>query len=381
MNELKTYHITSKLLEMDVTGTRVFLRADLNVPLRDGVITDDFRLQSILPTLEWLIKHGAHVVLATHIGRPKGVDLNLSTQHLIPWFTARGYNAYFAHDPEQARMLVKERGARFVLIENLRFWPEEKTHDLVFARQLRACADLYVMDAFGAAHRADTSVALLPTLFEPQERTIGFLVEKELRTLNQLMESPAHPFVLMLGGAKLSTKLPLIEHLLPMIDVVLTLPLISQALAGEDFLGIAVLDRVQQLGKKILFPSDYLVSLRDWDGPYSVASSEQVKKEHKIISVGPQTVKIYSAELAHAKTIFMNGFSGDLKYSASYEPVRELVSPLCHQHAMSVVAGGDSTGIIRVLGLQACVNSLSTGGGASLAYLSGQELPGLKLLS
>ena len=206
-------NITSQLPTWHLEDKRVLLRADLNIPLVDQTIANDFRLQALLPTLNFLIKHHANVILATHIGQPKDHDPNLSTKILIPWFEQHGYDMVFAENFEHAAN-IEFKAQQIVLLENLRFFPGEKKRNSAFAKQLASLADYYINDAFGTMHRDDASITLVPQEFRPERRTIGFLVEQELNMLNQLIENPEQPFVVILGGGKVADKIPLIQGML-----------------------------------------------------------------------------------------------------------------------------------------------------------------------
>ena len=217
---------SSQLPTLDLNRKRVILRADLNVPLNDGKILNDYRLQAILPTLELIRKKNGRVVLMTHIGRPKNYNSSLSTQLLIPWFSARGYAVSFAKDPAQAKMLGQDENNTFILLENLRFFPGEKAQDISFAQSLADCGDFYVDDAFASMHRNDSSIWLVPQLFAQSHRSFGLLVEKELKMLDKLIHDPKKPFLLILGGGKVADKLPLLENLLDRVTDILLCPAI-----------------------------------------------------------------------------------------------------------------------------------------------------------
>lgn len=366
------YHIQSRLPYMQLAEQRVLLRADFNVSLHDGKIIDDFRLQAVRPTLDFLIKQGARVLLVTHLGRPQAREQEFSTRHFVSWFMRNGYAVQWAETIEQAAQLLEQPHA-IVLLENIRFWRGEQHEDIEFAQKLRSCADIYVLDAFGALHRTDTSLVRVPQLFDYQFRTIGFLVEHELQVLNTMLEKPLRPFVAIIGGAKLETKAPLLEKLLTLVDTLALLPLLDKGMHMQE-----LKTRAREFGKQILVPTDYLVGTNGWGGEYKNVVAEQIDHS-KILTIGTSSVPMYKACIAHAGTVLINGLSGDIRYPVTVQPARILVQALCvHKKILSVVAGGDSVGLVHSFGLTACVQLLSTGGGASVAYICGQQLPALQ---
>lgn len=382
--------IHCQLPSMALTNKRVLLRIDGNAPIVDGIIADDYRLQAIRPTLDFLLKQKAHVLLVTHIGRPKVPTPALSTTILVKWLNAHAYQAVFAQTISQAADLLTNHD--LVVLENIRFWPEETAADLSFAQQLKTLTDVYVNDAFGTMHRADTSITILAQQYAHDQRTIGFLVEKELRTLNRLLNNPARPFVAFIGGAKLETKLPLIAQLLQHADAIALLPALSTTFAyvhdlpigvslySEDYLAQAraIEHEAHALKKKLIFPTDYLVAHKQFAGPYRYCAATAVTPDDLIISIGPQTVTTYQHLMNQAQTIFCNGSAGDLAYPQTIQPMVSLMQNLCKSTALRVVAGGDSASIINHKKLTTCVDLLSTGGGATLQYLCDKPLVGLQ---
>ncbi|HBR70339.1 TPA: phosphoglycerate kinase [Candidatus Dependentiae bacterium] len=389
MNKKPPYYITSALPHLNLKDQKILLRADLNVPLKNGIILNDFRLKAIQPTLNLLLKKEAHILLVTHIGQPEKRDQNLSTKHLLLWFKEHNYTISFAATLADAKKLLDKNNS-IVLLENIRFWSEEKNNDITFATELKNLTDFYVMDAFGVAHRDDMSVSLLPTLYKPEKRTIGLLVEKELSELNSLLISPQQPFLLMFGGAKLKTKLPLINHLLDKIDACALLPALSytfqkalgfslgNSLIEENFISEAqkTLKEAQTHNKKILLPSDYLVG-SDWNKDLHYCAADQIKAHEMGLSIGPKTVKKYLPFMINAQTIFINGLPGDLKYPDTLKETKNLFDIFCKTSGKKIAAGGDTVAAIQEFKLDHCFDFLSTGGGATLTYLSGLELPGL----
>jgi phosphoglycerate kinase len=390
MNIKPPYHITSLLPEMDLKNKTVLLRADLNVPLENGSILNDFRLKALLPTLELLLyKKEANVLLITHIGRPKKKEPNLSTRHLLSWFNEHHYDVIFAESIEEAKNLLKSNS--FVLLENTRFWPEEKTGNQNFSQKLKNISEYYVMDAFGVTHRNDTSVTILPSLYQSENRTIGLLVEKELKELNKLIETPRQPFLMFLGGAKVKTKLPLLSNMLDKITSCALLPPLSftfqkaedvstgTSLVDETLIpeAKAILKKAQTLDKKITVPCDYLVA-PTWEGETHTITYDSFSEYDMGITIGPKTIALFS-EAAHcAHTIFINGLPGDMRYPHTLIAAHDLCLAICNSSfTYKVAAGGDTVSMIQEFKLDGCFDFISTGGGATLTYLSGKELPGL----
>lgn len=350
-----------------VAGKRVFLRADLNVPLTDGRIADDRRLNAILPTLRLLLSTASRVVLASHLGRPNPAqpDPTLSTRHLLAWFAQQGLPASFASNLDQ----LPERG--LVLLENLRFWegetaPEGRTY---FVGALAATADCYVNDAFGTMHRTDASIALLPRQFPAQERWYGLCVQQELTMLERLRQQPAKPFVALLGGSKVADKLPLITQLITrpaehrlthlLLGGLLALDLPNQA---PDLLAVAAAH-----GVGVLTPTDY-----------------RYADQQQPIDIGPATTATFVGCLQQAKTIFANGTMGKYEEAAGRAGTRETLQAIAQTAAFTVLGGGDCPAAAEMMGIADKVSFVSTGGGATLAYLAAtdpwQDLPGLRAL-
>ncbi len=216
----------SHLQTFDLEQQRIFLRADLNVPLSNNTILNDHKLKALLPTIDLIKKKGGKIILATHIGRPRGRDASLSTEHMVPWFTKRGYAVRFEPDLSKVAALSRNHFDEIVLLENLRFFPGEQSDDQAFAHVLFPLADYYVNDAFALLHRHDTSITLLPALFSPQKKTFGLLVEQEFKALNKLKENPPRPFVIVCGGGKVNDKLPLLQAMLATAQTFLLCPAI-----------------------------------------------------------------------------------------------------------------------------------------------------------
>ena len=378
----------------DLAGTTrldktVFLRADLNIPLDNGTILDDFRLRAILPTLDLLIKKKARIILATHIGRPTSFDAALSTSVLVPWFKKMGYAIAGPFAPQDITS-IEQAEASIILLENLRFYPEEKKGDINFAKLLASYADFYVDDAFATIARSDTSITILPTLFAVNHRSIGLLVEKEIKELSRLRR-PQHPLLMIFGGGKVHDKLPLIKDFLGLADQIALCPApVFTFLAAQDKqVGLSLVDReriedarkiIQQAHStktQLLYPIDYLVAQDNWDGRCSYKSADQLAPNDMGIAIGKATINSWKSYINSAKTIFFNGPMGDPERPETLETLHELLQLIAASGAYTFVAGGDSDAMLKRFGLREKINYISTGGGAALAFLAHEKLPGL----
>lgn len=385
--------LKSHLKEMNIFNQRIFVRADLNVPLdRDGTILDDYRLQKMLPTLDYILSQGGKIILATHLGRPKKQEPHLSTRHLIPWFKSRNYEIIFEPDLQQAALKshVVPQG-HILLLENLRFFKGEKESNDTFAKQLHACADSYVQDAFGVVHRTDTSVTLLAKLFDKHHRTIGFLIEHELQELNKLLMCPPQPFMLILGGGKISDKIPLIERMIDKIKILALCPAIvfsflkvqgkniGKSLVDEEHLNACrkIIIEAQKRNVDILIPQDYQIALDNFNGPLSYARADNFPVNGVGISIGEKTIAYFKPYIQHAQSIFYNGTMGTLERPETLDGMKKLLACIAESDAYSVLGGGDSAAVAQKYKLINAFDHVSTGGGATLAYLSGKRLPGL----
>jgi phosphoglycerate kinase len=369
---------------------RVFLRADLNVPLKDGNIDNDFRLKSILPTVDFLLSRNASIVLATHIGRPKDKEPDLSTQILIPWFKDRGYTIRFVENINSiAHMPIIAQ--EIIMIENLRFFPGEKEDDPFFAKQLATTAHYYVNDAFGLIHEHDCSIAVLPYEFPQERRSIGFLIEKELSVFEELKKNPKQPFLAILGGGKIKDKIPLIQSLVDRIDMLLLCPALcfSFLKALHNPIGKSLVDdTLLETCKKIIlkaenqhidyhFPIDYQIAQDSIDGPLSYVDADNFPDTAVGISIGPKTVAQWIPIINQAKTIFLNCAMGFTERPETQESTKNIIAALAQSSAKTIIAGGDSVDSALSTPYYSKINHLSTGGGAALAYLSNVLLPGL----
>src|SRR5579859_1786981 len=308
--------LLSQLPQANLTKQRVFLRADLNVPLINGTMTNDYRCKAVQPTVDLILKKGGTIILATHLGRPQGFDESLSSKHLVPWFENHGYTIHFEPNIDKAVTRSKELKKEIILLENMRFFEGEKNQEKAFAQLLASTADYYVNDAFALLHRNDTSITLLPQLFNVAKKTIGLLIEKELKELNKLLQSPEQPFLLIVGGGKVHDKLPLLFNLLRSVKIILLCPAIvftfSKALGKE--VGKSLIDATQieackdflskahKQGVTIVFPKDYQVAYNDFYGALSYTTSDLIPPTSVGISIGPKTEDLFRSYILRSKT-------------------------------------------------------------------------------
>ncbi|MFC6079430.1 phosphoglycerate kinase [Microbispora bryophytorum] len=388
--------------ELDVKGRRVFVRADLNVPLDGETITDDGRIRASVPTIRKLIERGAKVVVAAHLGRPKG---SVTPKYSLAPVSRRlaellGEDVAFATDVvgESAQSVVAGlQDGQVALLENLRFEPgEESKDDAVrgeFAGKLAALAELYVGDGFGAVHRKHASVYDLPKRLP---HAAGDLVLAEVEVLRKLTEDPARPYVVVLGGAKVSDKLGVIANLLSKVDRLLIgggmayTFLKSQGYeVGKSLLQEDQLDQVKGFleeaasrGVELVLPVDVLAATEfGADAPHEVVDATAIPADREGLDIGPRTRELFASKLADAQTVFWNGPMGVFEFDAFAGGTRAVAEALVNSKAFTVVGGGDSAAAVRRLGLpEDGFSHISTGGGASLEYLEGKTLPGLAAL-
>jgi phosphoglycerate kinase len=386
--------------DIEVGGKKVFVRVDFNVPLDEHrQITDDTRIQAALPTIRHLLDQGAALMLASHLGRPKGVDAKFSLapaahrlQDLLP-----DHRVVMATDcigPEADILANTMRPGDVVVLENLRFHDGEKKNDPDFAAALAANAEAYVDDAFGSAHRAHASVAGVPAIMRArgQESAAGFLLEKEIQFLGQAVEQPKRPFVAILGGAKVSDKINVIRNLLGKVDVLLigggmaNTFLKAQGLEmGDSLVEADSLDTARELlsegSDKLILPVDAVVAdafAADANG--QVVGVDEVTPGWRILDIGPATVAHYRNRLAAAKTVVWNGPMGVFEFPAFAQGTTAIAGVLAELDATTIIGGGDSAAAVRQAGLADKMTHISTGGGASLEYLEGKVLPGVAAL-
>ncbi len=379
--------------DIDVKDKRVLVRVDFNVPIENGKVTDDTRIVASLPTIRDLIGRGAKVILVSHLGRPKGRDEKLSLRPVAERLQALlGSPVAFVHDtvgPEVERVIQGMKPGDVVLLENVRFYPEEEKNDAAFAKKLASLADVYVNDAFGSAHRAHASTEgvahYLPAV-------AGFLMEKELNYLGAALANPARPFVAILGGAKVSDKIKVIDNLLPKVDALLIgggmantfLQArglnIGQSLVEKDKLDVARA-LLNKAGDKIALPVDVVVADKfEANAQSKIVSVDQVPTDWRILDIGPKTIDAFERVLSTAKTVVWNGPLGVFEFPPFAKGTIEIARRLASLNATTIIGGGDSAAAVEQAGVADKMTHISTGGGASLEFLEGRELPGVAAL-
>ncbi len=388
--------------ELQLTGKRVFIRVDFNVPLDEaGKVTDDTRIREALPTIQRALLMGGRVILASHLGRPKkGPDPKFSLEpaaRRLADLLGKQHEVLLADDcvGDGVSKMVKDlKESQVLLLENLRFHPEEEANDEAFARKLASIADVYVNDAFGTAHRAHASTAgMVPFV---KEKAAGFLIRKELENLGLLVKNPEKPFVAILGGAKVSDKIKVIENLLTKVDSML----IGGAMAytflkargievgksrvETDKLPLAskLIEAAARVGAELVLPIDHLVGTEPTENSPAEETPDQVIPADRMgLDIGPKTRNLFTQHIRGAKTVFWNGPMGLFEVRKFAEGTRSVAAAMSiNSAARTVVGGGDSAAAVEQMGYAKKVTHVSTGGGASLELLEGKELPGIKAL-
>ncbi|MCX8173433.1 MAG: phosphoglycerate kinase [Thermoplasmata archaeon] len=385
--------------DVDVKGKRVLVRVDFNVPLDKTTfaVKDDTRIKEALPTIKYLMEHGAKTILVSHLGRPKGKDQNLKMDNVAKKLEELLGKPVMKLDDTVGDAVkgavAKMKEGDVCLLENVRFYPEEEKNDPEFSKKLAELADLYVNDAFGTAHRAHSSTAgvaqFLPAV-------AGFLIEKEVTVMGKALSNPEKPFIAVLGGAKVSDKIGVIENLLPKVNAILIGGAmaftflkakgytVGKSLVEDDKLGVAteIMKKAEEKGVKLHLPVDVVVA----DKPDDTATVVKTVKVGEIpadlvgVDIGPETAKIFSGVIVNAKTVIWNGPMGVFEAKKFREGTRAIAEALSKVKGTTIVGGGDSASAIQKLGFGDKVSHISTGGGASLEFLEGRELPGIAVL-
>ncbi len=384
---------------LNLKGKRVFIRADFNVPLNDNLmITDDRRIRSTLPTINYAIDEGAKVILSSHLGRPKGkkdprfslAPVSKRLQRLL------NKEVIFATDcvgSQVENLVAKMKEGDVILLENLRFHPGEEVNDKEFARALARMADVYINDAFGTAHRAHASIVGVPKILPS---AAGFLLKKEMEYLRGSVDNPVRPFVTILGGAKVSGKIGVLENLVDKVDKVLVGGgmaytfikamgyEIGNSLVEDNMLKTAqrIREGLTKRGIKFYLPVDCVIAQSIEPGAETkLVPTQEIPKDWQALDIGPATVKLFSEAIQNAKTILWNGPMGVFEVDAFSRGTFAIAHAVADAYALTIVGGGDTDLAVHRAGVSDVISFISTGGGASLQLLEGKELPGIAVLA
>ena len=385
--------------DIDLKGKRVFIRADFNVPLDDNLmVTDDRRIRSTLPTINYAIDEGARVIISSHLGRPEGkrdpryslAPVAKRLQRLL------SKEVLFASDcvgSQVESLVAKMKDGDVLLLENLRYHPGEEKNDEEFARALASLADVYINDAFGTAHRAHASIVGVPKFLRS---AAGFLLKKEVEYLGGAIENPVRPFVAILGGAKVSGKINVLENLVNKVDKVLIGGgmaftfikamgyEVGRSLVEEDMLETAqrIRRKLKDMGIKFYLPVDCVIAQdRESGGETKIIPTLEIPKGWAALDIGPATVKLFSEALHDAKTILWNGPMGMFEIDAFSRGTFAVAHAVADAFALTIVGGGDTDLAVHRAGVSDAISFISTGGGAALQLLEGKELPGIAVLA
>ena len=385
--------------DIDVSGKKVLVRCDFNVPLDENKnITDETRINAALPTIKYLLEHGAAVILCSHLGRPKGeFNMKYSLAPVAKRLSEKlGFEVKLAKDvigPDAKKLAAEVKPGQAVLLENVRFHAEEEKNDPAFAKELASMAEIYVSDAFGTVHRAHASTAgvaqYLPAV-------AGFLIGKELNFLGKAVTNPERPFVAILGGAKVKDKIGVITNLIEKVDTLLigggmaytfmkaTGGQIGNSLCDEERLGLALelLDKAKAKGVKLLLPVDNVCGKEfNNDTEQMVCESGKIPEGWEGLDIGPKTVELFSKEIKAAKTVVWNGPMGVFEMPNFAKGTLAIATAMAESDATTIIGGGDSAAAVTQMGLADKMSHISTGGGASLEFLEGKTLPGVAALN
>jgi len=385
--------------DVDVTGKRVIMRVDFNVPLDDGgAITDDTRIRAALPTINYVLSKGSKLVLMSHLGRPKGEvreDMRLAPvgKRLGELIQKEVIVCRDSVGEETKKIISGMQGGDVALLENLRFHKEEEANDPAFAKALAEYADIYVNDAFGTAHRAHASTA---GIAQNLPAVAGFLMEKEINFLGKLLYGPEQPYIAIIGGAKVSTKIGVLEKLLERVNsLIIGGAMCYTFLKAKGFevgnslvetekvnLAFELIKKADGANVKLMLPVDHIVADKvDGEAKIKTVDTNAMPDQMIGVDIGPRTVRAYKKEIKQGKTILWNGPMGVFEIEKFARGTNQIAKALAVSRATTVVGGGDSVAAVNKIGVADKIDHVSTGGGASLEFLEGKELPGLKALS
>ncbi|MGI5888133.1 MAG: phosphoglycerate kinase [Oscillospiraceae bacterium] len=391
--------------DLDVAGKRVLVRCDFNVPLKDGKITDDTRITAALPTIKYLIDHNAKVILCSHLGKPKGVDPAFSLAPVAERLSeVLGKKVVFADDDRVVGDIARKdiaamKDGDVVLLQNTRFRPEETKNGEEFSKDLGSIADLFVNDAFGSAHRAHCSTVGVASYVEKSAN--GFLMAKEVKYLSDAVEDPVRPFVTILGGAKVADKLAVIENLLKKADTIIIGGgmaytfikamgyQVGKSLVDDTKIDYCkdMMDRAKKNGVKLLLPIDTVVG-KNFPDPIDAVidvktvSSASIPADMMGLDIGPASIQLFTDEIKKAKTVVWNGPMGVAENPVLCKGTEAIAKAMAdNKDAITVVGGGDSAAAVKKLGYADKMTHISTGGGASLEFLEGKDLPGIAAMT
>ncbi len=395
------YNKKKSIEDIDVKGKKVLVRCDFNVPLNEGKITDENRLVGALPTIKYLMEKGAKIILCSHMGKPKGEPKKELSLLPVAKRLSEMLNkeVIFADDDnvvgENAKKAVEDmKDGDVVLLQNTRYRKEETKNEEVFSKELASLADVFVNDAFGTAHRAHCSTVGVTNYLK--EAACGYLIQKELKFLGNAVEKPERPFVAILGGAKVSDKINVINNLLDKVDTLIIGGgmgytflkaqgyTIGNSLVEEDKVEYSkeMIDKAKEKGVNLLLPIDNVVADKfDKDASPVVTEDQNIGEGYMGLDIGPKTAKIYSDAIKSAKTVVWNGPMGVFEFKSFANGTIEVAKAMADSDAVTIIGGGDSAAAVNILGFGDNMTHISTGGGASLEFLEGKELPGIAALN